>query len=225
MCLLILGVYIKTYSANIKEDEPLVTISPLQFKMRVKDAHDSSKLVSQETDTSRITRIPSENGDFFQKARYSESENLQGADIESISESVSKQKFFIKHWLIGHLKEMGLHAGHTEMNSIVLPTNILLHLEATDKEGTKGVEYLYLLTLSSENSSFNNSQLNVETAWSVPTGNSDDLELHFGKLELGEPVSFDSLVDTGSSDGFKLTRSSLGWMENAMSDATKSNSF
>ncbi|CAD6245663.1 unnamed protein product [Miscanthus lutarioriparius] len=214
-------VYIKTYSANIKEDAPLVTISPLQFKMRVKDAHDSSKLVSQEADTSRITRIPSENGDFFQKARYSESENLQGADIESISESVSKQKFFIKHWLIGHLKEMGLHASRTEMNSIVLPTNTLLHLEATDREGTKGVEFLYLLTLTSENSSFNNSQLNVETAWSVPTGNSDDLELHFGKLELDEPVSFDSLVDSGSSDGFKLTRSSLGWMENAVSDVTK----
>uniref|UniRef100_A0A804NPM2 Peroxisomal ATPase PEX1 n=1 Tax=Zea mays TaxID=4577 RepID=A0A804NPM2_MAIZE len=214
-------VYIKTYSANIKEDEPLVTISPLKFKMHVKDAHDSSKLVSQEVDTSRITRIPSENGDFFQKARYSENKNIRGADIESISESVSRQKFFIKHWLIGHLKEMGLHASHTEMNSIVLPTNILLHLEATDKEGTKGVEFLYFLKLTSENSNFNDSQLNIETTWSVPTSNADDLELHFGKFELGEPVSFDSLVDSGSSDGFKLTRSSLGWMENAMSDVTK----
>lgn len=225
MFLLILGVYIKTYSANIKEDEPLVTISPLQFKMSVKDAHDSSELVSQEADTSRITKIPSGNGDFFQKARYSESENLQGADIESFSESVSKQKFFIKHWLIGHLKEMSLHASHTEMNSIVLATNNLLHLEAIDKEGNKEDQFLYLLTFTSESSSFNNSQLNVETGWSLPTGNSEDLELHFGKFDLGEPVSFDSIMDSGSSDGFKLTRSSLGWMENAMSDVTKSNTF
>ncbi|WVZ91724.1 hypothetical protein U9M48_037857 [Paspalum notatum var. saurae] len=214
-------VHIKTYSANINEDQPLVTMSPLQFKMRAKDAHASGELVSQEADTSMITRIPSENGDFFQKAHYGEIKNIQGADIESISESVSKQKFFVKHWLIGQLKEMGLHAGPAEINSILLPTNILLHFEATDKELNQGVEHLYLLTFTSENSGFENSQLNVETTWSVPTGNLDNLELYFGKLELGEPVSFDSLMDGGFTDGFKLTRSSLGWMENAVSDVTK----
>nr|CAB3481710.1 unnamed protein product [Digitaria exilis] len=61
----------------------------------------------------------------------------------------------------------------------------------------------------------------VETAWSAPINNTEDVELHFRKLELGEPVSFGSVVDSGSTDGFKLTKSSLGWMENAMSDVIK----
>ncbi|CAO2177330.1 unnamed protein product [Urochloa humidicola] len=213
-------VYIKTYSANITKDEPVVTISSLRFKMHVKDAHDNNELVSQEADPSRVTRFPSENDDFLQEAHYGVSKSLQGADIESISESVSKQKFFIKHWLIGQLKEMSLHAGHTEISSIVLPANIVLHFEAAYQKPSRVVELLYLLTFTSDNSSFDN-KLNVETAWSAPIVNPENVELQFRKLELGEPVSFDSIMDSGSTDDFKLTRSSLGWMENAMSDVTK----
>lgn len=223
--MLILGVYVKTHSANITKDDPVVTISSLRFKMHIKDAHDNSELVSQDTDTSRITRIPPENDDFFQEAHDGESKSLQDADIESISESVSKHKFFIKHWLIGQLKEMVLHAGHTEISSIVLPANVVLHFEATYQKPNRGVELLYLLTFASENSTFDNTQLKVETAWSAPIGNTENVELHFRKLELGEPVSFGSIMNSSSTDGFKLTRSSLGWMENAMSDVTKSNAL
>ena len=151
--------------------------------------------------------------------------SLQGADIESISESVSKQKFFIKHWLIGQLKEMGLHASHTEIGSIVLPSNVVLHFEVAYEKPNRGVELLYLLTFTSENSSFDNTQLKVETAWSAPIGNPENVELHFRKLELGEPVSFGSIMDSSATNGFKLTRSSLGWMENAMSDVIKSNTL
>ncbi|KAG2580635.1 hypothetical protein PVAP13_6NG359400 [Panicum virgatum] len=214
-------VYIKTYSANITKDEPVATLSSLRFVMHVKDAHGNSELVTQEADTSKITRIPPENDDFFQEAHYGESKSLQAADIESISESVSKQKFFIKHWLIGQLKEMGLHASHTEIGSIVLPSNVVLHFEVAYEKPNRGVELLYLLTFTSENSSFDNTQLKVETAWSAPIGNPENVELHFRKLELGEPVSFGSIMDSSAADGFKLTRSSLGWMENAMSDVIK----
>lgn len=205
------------------KDEPVVTISSLRFKMHVKDEHDHSESISQEADTSRITRIPPENNDFLQEAHYDGSKSLQGADIESISESVSKHKFFIKHWLIGQLKEMSLHAGLSNISSIVLPANVVLHFEATYQKPNRGVELLYLVTFTSENSGFENTQLKVETAWSAPISNTEDVELHFRKLELGEPVSFGSVVDSGSTDGFKLTRSSLGWMENAMSDVIKSN--
>ncbi|KAL6646354.1 hypothetical protein ACP70R_017962 [Stipagrostis hirtigluma subsp. patula] len=214
-------VHIKTYSANIRKDEPVVTISPLRFKLHVKDAHASSEVGSQEADTSRITRIPSENGDIFQEARYGRNEDLLGADVESVSESMSKHKYFIKNCLIGQLKEMGLHVGQTEISSIVLPNKVLLHFEAIDQKLKSGAEFLYLLTVTSENSGYNNSQVDVEIALSAPTDDIENLELPFGKLELGEPISFDSIMDGGFSDGFKLTRSSLGWMENAVADVTK----
>lgn len=214
-------VFVTKCSANVKKDEHVMTISPLHFKMHGKDAHGSSELGSQEADTRRKTSIPSENGDSFQEARYANNEDLLGADVYSISESISEQKFLIKNWLIGQLKEMALHVGNSEISPVVLPTKVLLHFEAADQKLNSGVGLLYLLTISFENSGYNNSQCNVELAWSARTDDLENLELNFGRLELGEPISFDSIVDGGFSNGFKLTRSSLGWMENAISDVTK----
>ncbi|KAK3122394.1 hypothetical protein QOZ80_8BG0669000 [Eleusine coracana subsp. coracana] len=213
-------VYVKSYSANIKKDEPVVTISPLRFKVHAKDGLNSTKFAIPETDASRISQVPLENGDFFQESHYGKNEDLQGADVESISESMLKHKFFIKQWLLGQLKEMALHS-HTEISTVVLPTEVLLHFEAIDQKLNRGVEFLYLLSVASENSGFTDSQFDIEIAWSVPRDSPETLELYFGKLELGETVSFNSLINGASSDGFKLTQSSLGWVESAMSDVTK----
>jgi peroxin-1 len=209
-------VYIKSYSANVKKDEHVVTISPLRFKMHAKDDFDSTKFGIHETDGLRISMIPVENGDFFQEPHYVQNEDFQGADVESISESMLKHKFFIKQWLIGQLKEMALHS-HTEISTVVLPREVVLHFEAMDQKLNR-VKFLYLLSVASENSGFTDSQFDFK----VPYDGPETLELHFGKLELGETVSFDSLMSTGSSDDFKLSQSSLGWVENAMSDMTKS---
>jgi peroxin-1 len=217
LLLLTPGVYIKSYLANVKKDEPVVTISPLRFKMHAKDDLDSTKFGIHETDGSRISKIPVENGDFFQEPHYGQNEDFQGADVESISESMLKHKFFIKQWLIGQLKEMALHS-HTEISAVVLPREVVLHFEVIDQKLNRGVEFLYLLSVASEKSGFTDSQFDFE----VPYDGPETLELHFGKLELGETVSFDSLMSTGSSDDFKLSQSSLGWVENAMSDMTKS---
>ncbi|TVU04575.1 hypothetical protein EJB05_47691, partial [Eragrostis curvula] len=209
-------VYLKTYSVNIKKEEPIATISPLRFKVHAKDGHDSTKLGIQEADASRISWFPSGSGDIFQEAHHGENEGVQSADVESISESVTKHKLFIKQWLLGQIKEMAL-LSQTEINSIVLPTEVLLHFEATDQKLNR-VEFLYLLSVASESSGFTDSQFDVEIDWSAPNDNPENLELLFRKLELGETVSFDSLMNDGFNDGFKLTHSSLGWMENAMSD-------
>lgn len=214
LLLLIPGVYIKTYLANIKKDEPVVTISPLRFKVQAKYGIDSTKFGIQEPDVPMISKIPLENRDFLQESHYGKSEDLQGADVESISESMLKHKFFIKQWLLGQLKEMALHS-HTEMSTVVLPTEVLLHFEVIDQKLNRGVEFLYLLSVT-------DSQFDIEIALSVPNIGPETLELHFGKLELGKTVSLVSLMNGGSSDGFKLTQSSLGWVENAMSDVTKS---
>jgi peroxin-1 len=190
--------------------------------MHANDGLDSTKFGIQEPDASRISKIPVENGDLFQESQSGKNEDLQGADVGSISESMLKHKFFIiKQWLIGQLKEMALHS-HTEISKVVLPTECLLLFEAIDQKLNRGVEFLYLLSVAFENSGFTDSQFVVEIAWSVPNGGPETLEQHFGNLELGETVSLDSLVNGGSGDGFKLTRSSLGWVENAMSDVTKS---
>uniref|UniRef100_A0A453RRG9 ATPase AAA-type core domain-containing protein n=1 Tax=Aegilops tauschii subsp. strangulata TaxID=200361 RepID=A0A453RRG9_AEGTS len=116
---------------------------------------------------------------------------------------------------------MAFHAENSEISSVVLPAKVLIHFEVVDGKLSRGVDFLYLLTITFENPGYNNSQGNVEITWKAPTDDLENLELNFGRLELGEALSFDSVVDDGFNNAFKLTRSSLGWMENAMSDVTK----
>ncbi|KAM3210520.1 hypothetical protein ACQJBY_064474 [Aegilops geniculata] len=212
-------VYVKKYTANVKKDEPIMKMCPLHFSMHEKYVHDNSDLGGHEKDTWRNTSIPSENDNFFQKAPNNE--HLLSTDADSISESMSEQKVLIKHWLIGQLKEMAFHAENSEISSVVLPAKVLIHFEVVDGKLSRGVDFLYLLTITFENPGYNNSQGNVEITWKAPTDDLENLELNFGRLELGEALSFDSVVDDGFNSAFKLTRSSLGWMENAMSDVTK----
>nr|BAD09074.1 putative peroxisome biogenesis protein PEX1 [Oryza sativa Japonica Group] len=214
-------VYVKTFSANVKNDQPILTISPLHFKMQEKVAHDGSELGSQEANIWRKTSIPSENRDPFQEAHFGNNDDVLSTDVDNTSESILEHKILIKQWLVGQLKDMGLHVGNSEISPVVLPTKVLLHFEAVDQKHNRGKEFLYLLKVGFENSSYSNSQGNAELSWSIQTDDLENLELKFGRLELGEPEFFNSVLDDGFSNGFKLTRSSLGWMENAMSDVTK----
>jgi peroxin-1 len=209
------GVYVKKCSSNVKKDEHVMKMCPLHFNV-----HDNGDLGSHENDTWRNTGIPSENGNSFQKAH--DNGHLLSADVNSISESMSEQKVLIKHWLIGQLKEMGLHAENSEISSVILPAKVLIHFEVVDGKLSRGGDFIYLLTIAFENPGYNNSQGNIEITWNTPTDDPENLELNFGRLELGEAISIDSVLDDGFSGAFKLTRSSLGWMDNAMSDVTKS---
>jgi peroxin-1 len=98
----------------------------------------------------------------------------------------------------------------------------LIHFEVVDGKLSRGGDFIYLLTIAFENPGYNNSQGNIEITWNTPTDDPENLELNFGRLELSEAISIDSVLDDGFSGAFKLTRSSLGWMDNAMSDVTKS---
>lgn len=212
-------VYMKKYTSNVKKDEPVTKMCPLHFNMHGKYMHDNGDLGSHENDTWRNTSIPLENGNSFQKAP--DNGDLLSADVNSISESMSEQKVLIKQWLIGQLKEMRFHAECSEISSVVLPAKVLIHFEVVDGKQSRGGDFIYLLTIAFENSGYNNSQGNIEITWNAPTDDPENLELNFGRLELGEAISIDSVLENGFNDAFKLTRSSLGWMDNAMTDVTK----
>uniref|UniRef100_A0ACD5YAM4 Uncharacterized protein n=1 Tax=Avena sativa TaxID=4498 RepID=A0ACD5YAM4_AVESA len=212
-------VYVKKYTSNVKKDETVMKMCPLHFNMHGKYVHDNGDLGSHENDTWRNTSIPLENGNSFQKA--TDNGHLLSADVNSISESMSEQKVLIKQWLIGQLKEMRFHAECSEISSVVLPAKVLIHFEVVDGKQSRGGDFIYLLTIAFENSGYNNSQGNIEITWNAPTDDPENLELNFGRLELGEAISIDSVLENGFNDAFKLTRSSLGWMDNAMTDVTK----
>lgn len=149
------------------------------------------------------------------------------------------KKFLIKSWLVGQLKAIASHTGNLDVTSVVLANKTMLHFEVMDHKlrtkrrdgisekengmGEAGLELLYLLTITSEESLNRDLQNSYELVFDTKkNGNDlDDLELALGKLELGDPVSLDSVAESSFNRNFNLTLSSLSWMETAISDVIK----
>ncbi|KAG1365096.1 Peroxisome biogenesis protein 1 [Cocos nucifera] len=149
------------------------------------------------------------------------------------------KKFLIKSWLVGQLKAIASHTGNLDVTSVVLANETMLHFEVMDHKlrtkkrdgisekengmGEAGLELLYLLTITSEESLNRDLQNSYELVFDTKkNGNDlDDLELALGKLELGDPVSLDSVAESSFNRNFNLTLSSLSWMETAISDVIK----
>nr|XP_029116222.1 peroxisome biogenesis protein 1 isoform X2 [Elaeis guineensis] len=149
------------------------------------------------------------------------------------------KNFLIKSWLVGQLKAIASQTGNLDVTSVVLANETLLHFEVMDHKlrtkkrdgisekesgmGEAGLELLYLLTITSEESSNRDLQNSYELVFDTQkNGNDlDDLELALGKLELGDPVSLDSVAESSFNRNFNLTLSSLSWMETAISDVIK----
>lgn len=153
------------------------------------------------------------------------------------------KKFLIKSWLIGQLKVIASQTGNLDVTSVVLANETLLHFEVMDHKlrtkksdgtsekengiGESALELLYLLTITSEESSNRDLQNSYELVFDTKNNGSDldDLELALGKLELGDPVSLDSVAESSVNRNFNLTLSSLSWMETAVSDVIKRRHF
>ncbi|CAA6671838.1 unnamed protein product [Spirodela intermedia] len=147
-------------------------------------------------------------------------------------------RYLICSWLIGQLKAIASHAGETSISSVVLSSETLFHFELMSNDfadrshqlsagvplgnstGDSTVKLLYLLTAAFEGSSLDGLQncfelsLNFDACEIISPR---DLHLAPGKLELGEPVSLDTIVEPSSARSFGCTVSSLSWMEEPIS--------
>lgn len=156
--------------------------------------------------------------------------------------TAQEKKLLIRLWLIGQLKEIASYTGQTEPTSVVLTSDTLFHFQVTDhKSGNQrnerfpcrgalekgsanreiAVELLYLLTVNFDESSHDallNSYELVLTAKDKIGNDLHGLELAFGNVELGDPVTLESILESSFNKNFNLTLSSLGWMEKATSD-------
>lgn len=141
----------------------------------------------------------------------------------------------LQTWFFAQLDAITSNAG-VEVNSLVLGSETLLHFELTiaktkalpngslDKSkmtGYRSVEFFYVLACSEE--SLHGGKVNAyEVAFDGVNKryNNDlgDLEMLFGKLKFGDPVSFYSVKERTSKSSFGSTISSLSWMGTAAAD-------
>ncbi|XP_077232487.1 peroxisome 1 isoform X2 [Tasmannia lanceolata] len=166
----------------------------------------------------------------------------EGEEAASSSNLTKQNGCLINAWFIGQLKAIASHTGGMDLSSVVLGNETLFHfeviglkpgsitneqsgagnsLEKRNKTGESLVEIIYLLTATLKDSSRGGEREVYELAVKTENTSIDNfrsLELMFGKLDLGEPVSFDSVKERSSLRSFSLGVSSLSWMETATRD-------
>lgn len=209
----------KKYIFSSKKGSPVLTISPLRFKVARKNK-------------------PEENTDFDlndreNKNTYPSNNNIPLNLIEDSIASLSKEEglikkdkeFLIKSWLIGQVKAITSQNDEIDAQTFVFANESLLHFEVLDhKFGNRKLELMYLLAVQFEGLNGGSLNENFEIGLETDVANLE-FEPGLGKLELGDPVSLETFVESKLSGGFKLDVSSLSWMEMTISDVSKSNSL
>ncbi|KAK8970931.1 Peroxisome biogenesis protein 1 [Platanthera guangdongensis] len=149
------------------------------------------------------------------------------------------QKFLIQSWFRGQLKEFASQTSQMEAKSITLPKETILHFEITNHDlgsksmerfsdgqlsmegGNSTFELFYLLVATIDDSC--NDGLKQSYEISLNSGSKDvhdinDLELVPEKLEFGDTVVLDSVVEGAFNRKLNLTLSCLSWMDKAATD-------
>lgn len=164
-----------------------------------------------------------------------------GENCESRYGMSQEKGFLIHSWLIGQLEGIASLTGQIERTSVVLSTETVFHFEVIgrtpenkinkklpyDSSSRKGsvtespVELLYLLRATFDEFSHGDLCESYELALHAGKDSGTnllDLELALGKVDLGDPVTLDSISESCLNRNFKSTLSSLSWMEKSASD-------
>ncbi|KAJ8510883.1 hypothetical protein OPV22_001317 [Ensete ventricosum] len=237
-------VYIKNYLRSSKKDILSLKISPCRFKSFGNGIPESHKFLRQEGMPSNADIF--HNGDMADWSRHegpfsflSHEALLRGDDDDVTFRTKLEKNLLIKLWVIGQISALASQSDQLKVNSVVLTNETLLHFEIVDhnkkkenipsqgtlERGNGGAEYrvelLYLLGINSNESSKVDLHDSFEFDVSNMGKNSDDLhdlELALGKLELGDPVSLDSISENDFKRNFNITLSSLSWLETSILD-------
>jgi peroxin-1 len=207
----------KKYIFSLKKGSPVLTISPLRFKIARKNK-------------------PEENTDFDLHDRennntYPNNNNTPLNLIEDLIVSRSKEEglikkdkdFLLKSWLIGQIKAITSQDDEKDAKTFVFAKESLLHFEVLDhKFGNRKLELLYLLVVQFERSNAGSLNENFEIGFETDMANLENFDPGLGKLQLGDPVSLETFVESKLNGGFKLDVTSLSWMEMTISDVSKS---
>ncbi|KAM0912732.1 hypothetical protein ACQ4PT_012609 [Festuca glaucescens] len=146
-------VYVQRFSPIVNKNTPSVKISPVYFKMLERNSESTSALDCQEQDNyQRLGEISS--------ADHPPTDDkisiLRGfSDIAATangeeSSKLKQERSFIRSWLIGQLKGISSQIAQLEINTVLLPSETLLHFQVIDQTRGRPVDLIYLLTVTSD---------------------------------------------------------------------------
>ncbi|KAL5773626.1 hypothetical protein ACOSQ2_013550 [Xanthoceras sorbifolium] len=244
-------VYIKGFTADLKKEIPILSLSPCHFKMLGNDkaiengfdALNSNKIHEKKNmllRTSSGAIVDWSTRDEVVSALSCESSHKE--DEETVCQSDNKKglECLLHTWMLAQLDAVASNAG-SEVNSLVLSNETLLHfevngyksrsygnvqassngsLEHRNKTSEPRLEILYVLTISEESldgGKIMAYQLTLDER-DRQNDNLEGADRLLGKLKFGDPVSFYSVKDKTSTQGFHSNVSSLSWMETTASD-------
>ncbi|KAH9747499.1 peroxisome biogenesis protein 1 [Citrus sinensis] len=177
------------------------------------------------------------------------SEPSSKEDEEAVYQFKNKKglECLLHTWLLAQLTAVASNIG-SEFNTLVLSNETLLHFEVKGyKSGTYGkvpascngalenktkarelrTEIFCVLTFSEESlhGGKNNAYELTLEARGQQNNNTEAVRQLFGKLNSGDPVSFYTVKERGSTQGFDSNVSSLSWMGTTASDVINSSTY
>ncbi|KAK2634864.1 hypothetical protein Ddye_029656 [Dipteronia dyeriana] len=244
-------VYIKGFTADLKKEIPILSLSPCHFKILGKDKaleigfdalnnhknHDKKNMLQR---TSSGVIVDWSTRDEVVAALSCEFSCKEVEETVSQPDNKKGLERLLHTWMLAQLDAVASNAG-SEVNTLVLSNETLLHfevngyksrsygnvqsssngtLENKNKTSEPRLDILYVLTMSEE-SLDGGKVIAYQLTLDKRVGQNDNLEgadRLFGKLKFGDPVSFYSVKDKTSTQGFYSNVSSLSWMGTAVSE-------
>ncbi|KAM0912730.1 hypothetical protein ACQ4PT_012609 [Festuca glaucescens] len=212
-------VYVQRFSPIVNKNTPSVKISPVYFKMLERNSESTSALDCQEQDNyQRLGEISS--------ADHPPTDDkisiLRGfSDIAATangeeSSKLKQERSFIRSWLIGQLKGISSQIAQLEINTVLLPSETLLHFQVIDQTRGRPVDLIYLLTVTSD---FGVKHKKMEPVMAIEY-DIDNFEQVVQQLDFNRAISLDSTTERANKY-FEKSISSFSWLENEFSDIKK----
>ncbi|KAM0912729.1 hypothetical protein ACQ4PT_012609 [Festuca glaucescens] len=187
-------VYVQRFSPIVNKNTPSVKISPVYFKMLERNSESTSALDCQEQDNyQRLGEISS--------ADHPPTDDkisiLRGfSDIAATangeeSSKLKQERSFIRSWLIGQLKGISSQIAQLEINTVLLPSETLLHFQVIDQTRGRPVDLIYLLTVTSD---FGVKHKKMEPVMAIEY-DIDNFEQVVQQLDFNRAISLDSTTE------------------------------
>ena len=213
-----------------------MTLSPCRFKFSeiVKSSENNSSPISNKFKHTKNSKpLPDTLSDTVDWAVHEElissiSHELSNNSPKMLVSKPDAMRYLIGLWATGQLKAIASQTGERSIiSSLVLSNETLFHFELVsgDSDKISPVDLFFLLQSSPDDTSIGGLQETFEFSLSSSTYESispKDLQPALGKLEMGEPVSINTLKEPSSARNVSCTVSSLSWMEKPISQSIES---
>ncbi|GAV58235.1 AAA domain-containing protein/PEX-1N domain-containing protein [Cephalotus follicularis] len=240
-------IHLKRHNVDLKKEIPIASLSPCHFKIFGKDKSLDNGLEvlgsHKNRKSSSVTSVEVFDWSTHDKVVAAFScESTCKEDEETVYQSDKRKALdsLLYSWCLAQLGAIASNE-RMEVNTIILGNETLLHFEVRGhKSGTCGKvqassnssienkteevpsEILYVLKISEESQLaglVNAYELSFDEIYNRKN-NLGGVEMFFGNLTLGDPISFYSVQEKTSIKGYSLNAASLSWMGSTASDVT-----